>query len=149
MTNRVILDSSGLRVSRAGVDVLTAALADIVFRADDKSMPIITRVTAAMPSSWGTVVSLAYGKTFSYIPHSSLLHTPSAISSATYYSIICDAVDCDGFIEGVPAGVNGDIPFLYWKRYYNRVDIWQTHASGGGANLLGGYVTMVLYDYGE
>jgi hypothetical protein len=152
MTNRVLLDNTGLKVSKPGVDVLTAALSDLVFRSDDGGMPVFLKPTILLPTAYGTIGTLSYGKTFSYTPHSMLLHTYDDPSVATYATVVSDITPWGGYIEGL-TGVNsdGDFQFLRWDKYVDRIEVYQyrNKSSGNAATLLAGYLTAVIFDYGS
>lgn len=67
MVARVLLDASGLTVSRPLDSVLTALVPNLWFRSDGTAAPVIFRDSEPLPG-FGTGVTLNFGTTFSRIP---------------------------------------------------------------------------------
>lgn len=75
MSNRVLLNSSGLKVSKPGVDVLTAGSTGLQFSSDWSGMPIAERGTVTL--NWTTLSSteatsartITLAKTYSSVPY--------------------------------------------------------------------------------
>ena len=66
MANRVLLQPTGMKVSRPGVDVLTAGDADLLFSSDASQTPVHMKGTVTFSSS--SIQSVNYGKTFANMP---------------------------------------------------------------------------------
>lgn len=74
MTNRVLLNASGLRVSRATKDVLSAGLGDLKFNSDWSQLGVFT--TGSKAPSWSVISSTegywhdtqSFGRTFATEP---------------------------------------------------------------------------------
>lgn len=66
MTNRVILDTDGLRVSRAGVNVIGAANVDLLFNSDWAHLRRFGQGAFAVPANSTKTYSM--GKTFTALP---------------------------------------------------------------------------------
>lgn len=67
MVARVLLDASGLTVSRPLDSVLTASIINLWFRSDGTAAPVIFRDSEPLPG-FGTGVTLNFGTTFDQIP---------------------------------------------------------------------------------
>lgn len=149
MTNRVILSDTGLRISRPGIDVLTASIADLQFRAEDGSMPVVLKTIVGLNASLGAVTSIWYGQTFSQVPMSILFWSPGYPSPGT-----------DRFQLGAmgntsastwPVGYsssNGDTTYFFWEKYQDKIDLHseRNFSSGASAPALGGCISAVIYD---
>lgn len=73
MTNRVLLNANALRVSKAGVDVLTAGLGNLQFNSDWSALGVLTSGTVS--DSWSTsgnegwwATTIGFGRTFASAP---------------------------------------------------------------------------------
>lgn len=71
MTNRVLLDSSGLKVSKPGVNVITANRNQLLFGSDASCMTLHMSGVWALSNTTATQ-TLLLGKTFSRIPYVTL-----------------------------------------------------------------------------
>lgn len=66
MSNRIVLDINGLKVSKAGIDVLTETNPNnFIFRAQDPGAGVF--LTGSITGSTGPV-TVSFGTTFSYVP---------------------------------------------------------------------------------
>lgn len=70
MANRVLLDENGLKISRPGIDVLTASPANLLFRSDATNVPRWDQGSLAGSASvhWDNGAIYYYGRTFATIP---------------------------------------------------------------------------------
>jgi hypothetical protein len=73
MVNRVLLNTSGLKVSKPGADVLSAGPGDLLFSSDWSALGLFTQ--GSISASWSTnletgwwVQSVPFGKTFATPP---------------------------------------------------------------------------------
>lgn len=73
MSNRILLDNGGLKISKPGIDVLTATDDELVFNSDWSQLAIYMRGTLTVPDNGSTTIS--YGKTFVNMPLVCLLRT--------------------------------------------------------------------------
>lgn len=149
MTNRVILSDNGLRISRPGIDVLSAAIADLQFRAEDGSMPVVLKTIVGLNSSLSAVTTIWYGQSFPQVPMSILFWSPGYPSPGT-----------DRFQIGAmgntssstwPVGYsssNGDTTFFYYEKYNDRITLHseRNFSSGDSPPGLGGCISAVIYD---
>lgn len=82
MANRVLLQPTGMKVSRPGVDVLTAGDADLLFSSDASQTPVHMKGTVTFSSS--SIQSVNYGKTFSNMPMIMFLVPVGTYNQAVY-----------------------------------------------------------------
>ncbi|QIG76838.1 hypothetical protein EVC30_009 [Rhizobium phage RHph_Y1_11] len=79
MANRLLLDTTGLKISKPGIDVLTAAAGNLQFSSDWKQLRVYGRGSFTVPNpigytpkalgGWNSVTfTVSLGKTFSGIP---------------------------------------------------------------------------------
>lgn len=66
MANRVVLTLGGLKVSKPGINVLTAADTDLIFSSDFNQGSLFSRGSVTFSSS--SIQSVNYGKTFVNMP---------------------------------------------------------------------------------
>ena len=67
MSNRVVINQNGLKVSRPGVDVLNPGSAGLLFNSD--WAPRILHMTGVVYTGAGQVSTILYGKTYAATPH--------------------------------------------------------------------------------
>ena len=82
MTNRVVIDASGLRVSRAGFDVLTASKVQLLFSSEWHNQKLWTKGSVFTAPLETKVVN--YGKTFAVLPMIELNGNFNYYSDAAY-----------------------------------------------------------------
>lgn len=73
MSNRVLLNSDGLKISQSGVDVLSASDGQLVFNSNWSQLAIYMRGTLTVPDNGN--VTINYGRTFVNMPLVCLLRT--------------------------------------------------------------------------
>jgi hypothetical protein len=151
MTNRVIFDSHGLRISEPGVDVLTASSSQLRFDASDRSVPLLIRGAVALPGAYGAYVSIGYGRDFGHIPPSTLMWSDVHPSVAGSLTIMSEMGTSTMWVQGL-TGItgNGNTQYLFWRRFSDRVEFHQEKGVPGGAAaaVLGGWVSALVFDYG-
>lgn len=80
MANRVLLDPNGMKVSRPGVDVLTAGDADLLFSSDFSQTPVHMKGIVTFSSS--SIRTLNFGRTFLNMPMVTFL-----VSYSSFYGL--------------------------------------------------------------
>ncbi len=68
MVDRVLLDASGLKVSKPGVDVKTASEAGLTFNSEWSAMSRLIFGSFTVNPNVGNTRTIMYGKTFTYRP---------------------------------------------------------------------------------
>lgn len=149
MAGRVLIDDTGLRIARAGVDVEAAGLADLHFRADDGSAPVILKSTVALNATLNVVTTIWYGQTLPQVPMSVLFWSPGTPGAATTQFMLSAMGNMDTFVWPVGyAPSSGDTSFFFIRKFVDRIEMHseRNFSSGAEAPGLGGCVSAVIYD---
>lgn len=88
MSNRIVLDVNGLKVSKAGIDVLTETNPNnFIFRAQDPGAGVF--LTGSITGSSGPV-TVSFGTTFSYIPFV-MVATKTLGATVSYQAVLASS----------------------------------------------------------
>lgn len=150
MTNRVSFSSSGLLISKAGVDVTTAARKDLLFRAADRSMPILAKLSGFLPASFTSGLTLTYPKTFSSIPLSIVYYTASQPASTSPLFVLSGLGSQNDY--SWPWDYNsssGNTAMISVSKYVDKIIVKNEYdSSSSGISPTAGWISAVLFDYG-
>ena len=148
MANRISITSSGLYISKPGVNVLTASLDNLHFSSDYPSLPVYLKASTYVNTSSEVIY---YGKTFSAIPKFTLLLTTqdlltTAYTSAALYAVI--AFGSGDITMPVDYDISGYETNFNVTAYANRLTITQTKDSGAtDLSYWTGYAHLIVYDF--
>lgn len=151
MTNRILLNTSGLKISKPGVDVLTTNNANLYFDSNGNSYPILIKSSVALSTSYNTTVTLYYGKTFTSVPYSSIWHSTDDPTTATSFRCVSSFSNLTSYVKPLSYdAAHTDWTIFFAYRYTDRIEFIsrRNHSSGSSSSYpLSGYCTAVVYDY--
>ncbi len=149
MTNRVKFSPTGLRISTSGVDVEAATLSQILFRAEDRSIPVAMRIGAALPVALNSPAILSYGRAFSSVPLSIIYFSTVEPTEFTPLYVVSGISNSDDYAWPVSynPSTGGSIA-LVTQRKVDEIRVSNAlYGSSSGLTPFGGWISAVVFDY--
>lgn len=154
MIARVLLDVNGLKVSKPGVDVLTAARKDLTFFSDSASFPIVETIQVYVSASWGSPQTVYFQRAYANRPMTSVFWSgvtdPStlALSSQRFFALQQFSQRFATSLVTYRA-IQGNYTTFWIRLYTDRITFQSVKSNPAGSDMtaFSGWLSIILHGF--